>query len=382
MSGETPLESIRLLADRFVRWQTPYGRQDPRSCPFVTPVERVSTHFHSPTFLALGLYAAHAATREPAYKDAADRYVVFYLAALRDTVGGGQRGEYAVWPYQYGMALAGYRAFRDRNPEEGLLDSKAAALYEWLLTYRWDRGSFFRNGYGVQAKGIEDCANSDDNCHMGRGLVAYHAASARPDVLADAEGLARYYTTECVPGTYDGCWSTTLGTWVVAPTSADSFEHFEGTRSSEMGWGFSSVGAIEYLAELAGVTADADLRDRIARVCASSMKWQFDACQFDDGACGMKGRDDRWIGMTAGAILSFLRVRGAGLLSAEEGAAYRPRAQAARRWLLANLTPDTVDAGGYFRVTGASEPRPPENQAWQLGWTLEALARLPELDAP
>ena len=27
---------------------------------------------------------------------------------------------------------------------------------------------------------------------------------------------------------------------------------------------------------------------------AASMKWQFDACQFDDGACGMSGRDDKW----------------------------------------------------------------------------------------
>jgi hypothetical protein len=31
------------------------------------------------------------------------------------------------------------------------------------------------------------------------------------------------------------------------------------------------------------------------------MKWQFDACQFDDGACGLSGRDDRWLGMTGGA---------------------------------------------------------------------------------
>jgi hypothetical protein len=109
------------------------------------------------------------------------------------------------------------------------------------------------------------------------------------------------------------------------------------------------------------------------------MRWQFDACQFDDGACGMRGRDDRWLGMTAGAILSLLRVRDAGFLDSATEAEYLPRACAARDWLVAHVTPENVESGGYFAVTGQSEPRPPENQAWQLGWTLEALMRLGEL---
>ena len=109
------------------------------------------------------------------------------------------------------------------------------------------------------------------------------------------------------------------------------------------------------------------------------MRWQFDACQFDDGACGMRGRDDKWLGMTAGAILSLLRVRDAGFLDVATEAAYQPQAQAARRWLLEHLTVENIEAGGYFKMTGESEPRPPENQAWQLGWTLEALARMGDL---
>lgn len=378
MSSNLPVKQIRLLADRFTSWQTPYGRPDPRRCPFVTPGKCVSTHFHSPTFLAIGLYHAFKAMGDETYKAAADRYVTYYLAAMRDPPTGGQRQDYPSYPYQYGMALAGFGPFRMHNPDEDCLDGKAAALYEWLLRWRWAEGSYFRNGYGNAKHSVADCANSDDNCHMGRGLVAYHAVSGRADVLRDAEGLAAYYLTEMEPGTLKGCWSSALGTWVVAPTTVDSIEHFRNDKSCEMGWGFSSVGAIEFLSDLAPATNN-EIRRALADRCAASMRWQFDACQFDDGACGMSGRDDRWLGMTAGAILSYLRTRDAGLLDEKMQAAYRPRAIAARDWLLAHLTADDVDSGGYYKVAGKSEPRPPENQAWQMGWTLEALTRLDTL---
>ena len=367
-------EAMKMLADRFAAWQSPYGRPDPKKCPFVTPVPAISTHFHSPTFLAIGLYAAAESLNNEAWKEAADRYVTFYLAAMRDPPTGGQRQDYPSYPYQYGMALAGYGAFRRNNPEERLFEGKAAAIFEWLTRWRWHEGSFYRNGYGNEKHGVVDCANSDDNCHMGRGLMAYYKVTGRKDVLHDAEGLARYYVTDVIPGSFDGCWSDELGTWVVAPTTVDSFEHFRNARSCDMGWGFSSVGVIEFLTSLAPV-ANPTLAGQIESRCARSMAWQFDECQFEDGACGMRGRDDRWIGMTAGAILSYLRVRDCGFLDADTDRKYLAKARLARKWLLENLTPESVDMGGYFKVTGQSEPRPPENQAWQLGWTLEALAR-------
>ena len=394
---------IRMLADRFVAWQAPCGRPDPQTCPFVTTDSlTTSTNFHSPTFMAIGLYRAYEATGESAYKAAADRYVTFYLAALRNPPA--EADDYTVvwdrymteqygpsedrqkwarfimaWPFMYGMALAGYREFRRHNPEEHGLDAKAAALYEWLLYWRWDRGSYFRNGYGLAALGIEDCANSDDLCHMGRGLMGYHEVTGNPAALADAAGLAEYYLTEVKVGTYEGCWSSALGAWAVAPTEIASFEHIDGLKAYETSWGFSSVGAIDYLTRLAQATANGDLRGRIAEKCAASMRWHFDACQFDDGACGMTGRDDKWLGQTAGAILSYLRTRDGGLLSAADVTQYGVRAVQARAWLLKNLTPEAVEAGGYFRVSGRSQPRPPENQAWMLGWVLELLPQLDSL---
>ncbi|NPV46386.1 MAG: hypothetical protein HPY69_05490 [Armatimonadetes bacterium] len=394
---------IRMLADRFVAWQSPFGRPDPERCPFVTTDSlTVCTQFHSPSFMAIGLYRAHEATGEAAYKAAADRYVVYYLAALRnpstelddysrlwDQYMTEKEGPNEVrrdwsrnimaWPFLYGMALAGFAEFARCNPGDYSFHAKAAALYEWLLYWRWDEGSYFRNGYGLAALGIEDCANSDDLCHVGRGLVGYYETTGSTAALADAEGLAEYYLTEVEPGTYKGCWSSELGAWVVNPTVISSFEHIDGVKAHETSWGFSSVGTIDYLVRLARATDSTDLKQHLGEKCAASMRWHFDACQFDDGACGMTGRDDKWLGQTAGAILSYLRTREAGMLSGSDAATYRERALLARDWLLANLTPETVEAGGYFPVTGKSEPRPPENQAWMLGWVLELLPQLPGL---
>ena len=397
-------ESIRLIADRFVDWQTPYGRPDPEVCPFVFTDHLVtSVNFHSPTFMAIGLYQAAARTGEARYKAAADRYIAFYFSCLRNPSSTGpdayaqawirymedkygpdaDREQWAIniinWPFIYGMALAGFRHFRQHNPDELALDSKAAAVYEWLLQFRWDQGSYFRNGYGSPRHKVVDAGNSDDNCHMGRGLMGYYQVSRREDVLADACGLASYYLSEAKLGQYQGCWSSQMGTWVIAPTVVENIEHFSGKKSIELAWGFSSVGAIDFLVELYQASEDETLKARIAATCAESMKWHFDACQFEDGAVGMSGRDDKWLGMTAGALLSYLRTRDAGLLNEGDATEYRARALRGADWLLAHITPESIDEGGYFRVTGQSEPRPPENLAWLLGWTLEALTRMEEV---
>lgn len=358
------LPQTRFLADKFVEWQNPYGRLDPKRCPVAAWSPRIISH----SFIGPALYRTYDLTGEAAYKEAADRYVLFYLSWIRQPP--------HVHTAHYGLALAAYRPFKLHNPKEMLQDNRAADFFDGLLAFRWDKGSYFRNGY--PGGKMEDAANSDDNCHMGRGLVAYYTITQNPKVLAEAEGLARYYTTEMKPGTYQGCWSSELGTWVVAPTSQDRFEHFENVAASRMGWGFSSVGSIDYLAELAGLTQDKELKARIAKNCATSMRWQFDACQFDDGACGLSGRDDKWLGMTAGAILSFLRVRDAGFLSEEDIACYRPKALAARDWMLAHITEEDLQAGGYIRVTGKSHKKL-DNLAWILGWTLDALCQVPRI---
>ena len=354
----------RWLADKFVQWQNPYGRLDPARCPVADGGQRVISH----SFLGISLYRAYEATGMEAYKAAADRYTLFYMGWIREPE--------HVHSAHYGLALAAYRHFRRHNPREKLFDARAASLLDYLLTFRWDQGSYFRNGYADG--GMADAGNSNDNCEIGRGLTAYYELTKAPEVLVEAEGLARYFTTEVKPGTYQGCWSSKLGTWVVAPTANDRFEHFENQPASKTGWGFTSVDAIEYLTELAAATEQEDLKSDIGRVCTASMQWQFDACQFDDGACGMSGRDDKWWGMTAGAVLSYLRTRDAGFLSEQDVALYRPKAAKARDSLVEEATEETLRSGGYLRVTGKSRPKL-DNQAWLFAWCLDALLRVDEV---
>jgi hypothetical protein len=60
---------VRFLADTLASWQTPYGRPDPKKCPFVETEFLVnSMNFHSPTFMAIGLYKAFSATGDVRYK--------------------------------------------------------------------------------------------------------------------------------------------------------------------------------------------------------------------------------------------------------------------------------------------------------------------------
>ena len=399
-----PKEQICLLADTMAGWQTPYGRPDPKKCPFIYTDTFVSSmNFHSPTFMAIGLYQAYEATGEIKYKEAADRYIVGYFACLRNPhnrpdfyaqtwlrlmedkfgpISPEQRmwaNNILQWPFIQGMALAGYRWFRRYNPDELALEAKASALYEWMQYWRWDEGSYYRNGYGDLKKGTIDNANSDDCCHMGRGLMGYYEVTKRKDVLADAEALARYYLTEVDPGTFKGCWSSKAGTWVVAPTTVEGFEHLAGKKSCEVSWGFSSIGSIEFLLELAQVTENANLRMEIAEKCASSMKWHFDTCQFEDGAIGLSECDDKWLGITAGAIMTYIWTRDTGFLTDTDIKSYRPKVEAAREWMIANVTPEGIDAGGYFKVTGHSKPKPPDNQAWLFGLTLQGLCALNKL---
>ncbi|MBF89198.1 MAG: hypothetical protein CMG75_05935 [Candidatus Marinimicrobia bacterium] len=398
------LKAITLLADRFVSWQNHYGRVNPSTCPFVFTENMVtSCNFHSPTFLAIGLYDAWNFTGIDLYKEVADRYIIFYLSCLRNPPS--KPDHYAEdwlefmetqfgpnehlkkwsinilnWPFIQGMALAGFGAFRKTNPNERAMDSKAAAIYEWLLHYKWNKGSYLRNGYGNLAHNVEDAGNSDDLCHMGRGLIRYYELTKRKEVLKHSEKLAKYFLTESLPGTYNGCWSSKAGSWIIAPTSVDSFEHFSGKASSNIAWGFSSVGAIEFLTTLYSYTNNDSMKLSIKEKCCQSMQWQFDQCQFEDGSIGMSMRDDKWVGMTASAILSYIAVKQSKFLDDNLIKTYKSKAKAASNWLLKNINDDMINQGGYQKVTGLSEPRPLDNLAWLFGLTLSGLCKLDNID--
>ena len=85
-------------------------------------------------------------------------------------------------------------------------------------------------------------------------------------------------------------------------------------------------------------------------------------------------------------ITSMYSTRVTQLVRAPRSAVYRAlmHADAIAKWRVPDNMRSEVHEfdpreGGYFQVTGQSEPFPPENLAWQLGWTLEALCRSGEI---
>ena len=60
----------------------------------------------------------------------------------------------------------------------------------------------------------------------------------------------------------------------------------------------------------------------------------------------------------------------------------QPLVHKAQRWLLDNVTDEAIGNGGYRQITGRSSLRPAENCLWLLAWTVEALLRLSERNAP
>jgi len=356
---------VRLLADTFVGWQTPCGRLDPVTCPLATYGAKRSSH----NFMCIALYRAYEATGIEAYKEAADRFAVFYLSVLCPVP--------SLRPAHFGMGLIAYREFKRHNPKLTDWDPVAQSLFEWMKPWRWDEGSYYRNGYGGGK--MRDAGNITDNAHAGRGLMAYHAVTGRADVLAEAEGLSDYFLNEMKPGTYQGCWSSKLKMWAVAPTTQDRFEHFVNVCACDMAWGYAAIEGIDYLTQLHTATKRQDLKTAIPEKCVAAMKWQFDDCQFNDGAVGMSGRENKWVGMTAGAVLSFLRNRDAGFLSEKDAAAYRPKATAAVDWMMKNVNPKSISNGGFFELTDKSWAAQKDCRAWHLAWGLEALLRADEI---
>ena len=93
----------------------------------------------------------------------------------------------------------------------------------------------------------------------------------------------------------------------------------------------------------------------------------------------MFGRDDKWVGQTAAAVLLFLELNRRNLFSAKVERDYRPRIEKSWNWLLAHTASDTYPPDGYIRVTGRTSRKPPENLMWMTAWTIEALIEAPKV---
>jgi hypothetical protein len=373
------LERAVFFGDKFVDWQAPYGGPDPEKCPYRTPGKFDAFHMHGCGPMARALYRLYGVAKDEKYKVAADRYALFLINALHDPptpfantieIEGVRRTSLSS-SWMYGKALAPcYEEFCKHNPKEDFLERKALTLYRWLQVHRRD-DSYFGVGYPAPNQ-APDCQNSCDLGEVGYGLMGYYEISKRPEVLQDAIGLARFFLTDYARGATNGIWHPGLGVWLISLWPADG-EHTTGQPINQFGWGWSAYLCSDFLLRLRTKIDDEAMRADIAKKCVSALRWQLDACQFDDGAHGMLERDDKWVGMTAAAVLLYEAVVRHDAISAGDKAALHPRIEKSWRWLLDHAQPETFPEDGYIRVTGKTAKRPLENLTWMMAWTCEAL---------
>ena len=143
--------------------------------------------------------------------------------------------------------------------------------------------------------------------------------------------------------------------------------------TNRVGWGWSAYIDADYLLRLRDEIDDQAMKDEIVAKCTQALRWSLDVCQFEDGAHGMFGRDDKWVGMTAAAVLLYESLVRHGALSDADNAELQPRIENSWRWLLAHTSPDTFPEAGYIKETGKTTKSPLENITWMMAWTCEAL---------
>ena len=359
------IQKLNWLADEYVENQLANGQIGPDW----DPNPRGFVH----GFIAIEMYKAYEATGNPAHKTAADMYFTYYMNRIVEA---------ETTPANHGIMMYSWSKYKDHNPQSTEFDQRISDTYGYMQNFRWSEPSYFRNGYS-STDGM-DAANTCDLASMGVGLLNYYEKTGNAAALADAEGLAQYFVSECVPYTYQGAWSSPLGTWVVAPTGNTHFEHHLGgpTVAYQLGWGFGAQEAADYLMPLYNVTTDETLKQKIKEKCVASMKWQLDACQFEDGALGLFEQDDKWMGMTIASVQTFLWNYDVGFLTQNEIEAYAPKVWAAEDWMLNNLNADCLSRAGFYQVNGdEAEMDRRSNGYWSISWAMEPLIRCDELAA-
>ena len=370
------------LGNWFTSWQSSCGGPDRLKCPYRSRGRFGPTHLHSTGPMTRALYRLFDHTGIPEFKAAADRYAVFHMNTVRDSSEPhtDEMALFGSWrnllsrSWVYGKMLAPcYEGFRLHNPEEDAFDIKAHSCYRWLQKYRRP-DSYFGIGYasGTGAS-VEDGQFSCDLGEVGYGLIGFYNVAKHQPALDDAVGLARYFLTEWKPGSGEGIWSSQTGMWLVGPWAVTGGEHFTGQMHDKSAWVWSACVAGEYLVRLRGFVTDASLKSAIDAKTVRAFRWCYDACQFDDGSHGMFGRDDKWVGMSAAALLLYVALQRAGSLPADVDREYRPKVQKTWKWLVENTTPDRFPNDGYIRVNGTTTKKPLENLAWAMAWTVDAL---------
>ncbi len=364
------IKKIEMICNEFVKWQDEDGGINVSACPFLQEAYRPLLRYMEIPFMARTLYGAYELTRNAGYKTAADKYCKWYVRHIENLI---TKESIA---YKFGIAIESACLYAKYNPSESRdYMIHAMTILGWLRQLRTDAGSYFRCGYlpGTESlKHVPDVGFSDDLCHVGRGVTRLYESTGDADILKDIEGLCSYFMSDIKEGTMEGIWMPEAGTWAIGPWPDTAFEHMEDTPANSVGWVWSAFGDVDFLISAAAVSSDDDLKSDIAAKAVRSNRWIFANCQFEDGAVGMTGRDDKWVGLTAAAVMSVMKLFKKGLMSAEETAEFKPYVRSAWEWLMKN-TGENMPEAGYVKVTGHTNPYPGDNVAWLFSWTAECL---------
>ncbi len=369
------LVMAKVIADKFVEWQDENGGIDTQKCPYLHPEYKPLFRYMEVPFMARALYKTFDETMKISYKEAADKYCKFYLNLTTDLITS------RCIAYNLGIAIESACLYAKFNPKnfQGM-ETNSKLMWKWLHQLRTDLGSHFKCGYNGGLEGCPDVGFSDDLCHVGRGLVRLYEMTWDNRVLEDIKGLAIYFLTDAKDGTMQGVWNSTLGTWLIGPWPHVGFEHLENTPANKAGWGFSAYGVSEFLLDAYIHLDDNKIKKQIAEKTVQSAKWFFDNCQFDDGGMGITGRDDKWMGMAAAAVLYYTKMKKRNILTYEDEIYLKPLALKTWRWLKENSNPISMPLAGYIEVTGKTAPYPGDNVAWLFAWIIESFLTCKELD--
>lgn len=370
---EESVKATLAIADKFVEWQDEEGGLSDGKSGYHKPWPFKEHVLHPYSFdlpfVSHMLYRVYEFSGDEKYKNSADGYARYVVTETPEPQKSMPKAT-----YQYGIALWSYAQFKKANPKDTSLDEVAKDLYRLLLSRRVDRSPYFTLGYSIGPNPNypvdvgKDCAFSNDLTLVGLGLMGYFRAAKSADALFHAIGLSRYFTTEYEPGTDVGVWCSPLGTWLIGPWKAIGFEILKKVYSNEAGITYNGTG-VDYLIQLYEVTCDPKLR----YVCLSHLAWSLDKCQFDDGAIGIHGRDDKWVGPTAQAVSQYARFKKLGMMDKNYISRHKPKVLKALEFLRTHSLPDQMPRDAYIKVTGESVPEPDVEVVWALSWTAEGL---------
>jgi hypothetical protein len=250
-------------------------------------------------FLVEGLYRVADPAGRDGYRTVADAQVHWMARIIR--------ADHPSWALGNALELIGvHQAFRPRDEE---LAAAARRFMAWLDERRvrvtTPEGVGFWHypcGYGLGE--AHDAGWTNDLSMVGSGIVWAHEVTGEAAMLQAAASYAEYFVLPWRPNALgpDGYWECgtfreDLGSWAVGPAHYSGFESTD-AFSDEVSWVFSTMTCTDFLVRLHRHRPDPRYLDR----CVRAALWTFRQAQFEDGAVGMCGRDDKWLGLTGNAV--------------------------------------------------------------------------------